>query len=71
MGAKEKLLAKIRTNPDGSAFKDMCSVLAHCGWTLDHCTGIHNIYGIRQMAFGCHCKSGQTAKPRGIRCGSL
>ncbi len=37
-------MAKIRNNPDGAAFQDVCSALKHCGWTLDHCTGSHYIW---------------------------
>jgi len=44
MSTKEKLLAKIRNNPDGAAFNDVCAALKHCGWVLDHCTGSHQIW---------------------------
>jgi predicted RNA binding protein YcfA (HicA-like mRNA interferase family) len=44
MSIKDKLLAKIRNNPDGISFKELCSALGHCGWVLDHQTGSHLIW---------------------------
>ena len=44
MSTKEKLLAKIRNNPAGISFKELCSALGHCGWELDHQTGSHVIW---------------------------
>ena len=44
MGRQEKMLLKARNNSNGLSYDNFKTLLAHCGWVLDHQTGSHQIW---------------------------